>query len=221
MMPVDVAVLDVDGTLSTCRYDFDAMRAAVARAALRHGIDTSVLGIRGIIEQIHAVADMLGTHGPEFQRDADATVAAMETEEAREATLVPGVTGALAELRRDGIAVALITRNCRPATELVLRGFQEYDILMTRDDVPHAKPDPDHVLRPLAALGRGPETGVLVGDHDFDIQAGRAAGMRLCVGVRTGAGTEESLRQAGADAVLDSIAELPEWLRDVGRCGVR
>jgi phosphoglycolate phosphatase-like HAD superfamily hydrolase len=37
--------------------------------------------------------------------------------------------------------------------------------------------------------------------------------MRFCVGVLTGTGTGESLRQAGADDVLDSIADLPEWLR--------
>jgi phosphoglycolate phosphatase len=221
MMPVDVAVLDVDGTVSICSYDFDAMRAAVGRAALRHGIDTSALGIRGIIEQIDAVARMLGGKGPGFRRETDAVVAAMEIEAAQDATLVPGVNEALSQLRRDGMAVALITRNCRAATEIVLRGFREYDVLLTRDDVPRAKPDPDHVLRSLAALQRGPETGVLVGDHDFDIQAGRAAGMRFCLGVRTGTATEENLRQAGADAVLDTVAELPDWLRGVGGDGAR
>ena len=220
MMPVDVAVLDVDGTVSICCYDFDAMRAAVARAALRHGIDTSALGIRGIIEQIDAVAHMLGGKGPGFRRETDAAVAAMEIEAAQDATLVPGVNAALAQLRRDGMAVALISRNCRAAAEFVLRGFREYDVLLTRDDVPRVKPDPDHVLRSLAAIQRYPERGVLVGDHDFDIQAGRAAGMRFCLGVRTGTRTEENLRQAGADAVLDSVAELPRWLRDISEEGV-
>jgi phosphoglycolate phosphatase len=210
---IDVAVLDVDGTVVTCPYDFDAMRAAVARVAARHGIDTAALGVRGVIEQIEAAARILGEDGSQFRHDVQSAVVAIEMEGARQSVLLPGAAEALAELRRGGLAVALITRNCRPASELALSGFCGYDVLLTRDDVPRAKPDPDHVLRSVAALDRAPNTGVLAGDHDFDIQAGRAAGMRFCVGVRTGTGTEEGLRRAGADGVLDSIADLPDWLR--------
>jgi phosphoglycolate phosphatase len=213
-MPVDVAVLDVDGTVATCPYDFDAMRAAVASIGARHAVDTRALGVRGIIEQIERASSALGDGGAQFREEAEAAVTAIETEAARGSVLVPGAVQALAQLRRRGVAVALITRNCRAATDLVLSEFGEYDVLLTRDDVPRSKPDPDHVLRALAALDRTPGGGVLAGDHAYDIQAGRAAGMRYCVGVRTGTGSDESLLEAGADSVLESVADLPSWLLD-------
>ncbi|MFB3883442.1 MAG: HAD family hydrolase [Armatimonadota bacterium] len=215
-MPIDAAVLDVDGTVATCPYDFDAMRAAVAEIAARWRADVDKLGVRGVIEQIDAVAQQLGEGGGAFRGEAEEAVSAIEVAAARNARLLPGAAEALAELRAQGVAVALITRNCRAASDLVLRGFDDYAVLLTRDDVPLAKPDPDHVLRALAAVGRGPENAVVVGDHGYDMQAGRAAGARLCVGVRSGNSPDSALLQAGADAVIESIAELPRWLRDRG-----
>ncbi len=215
-MPITAAVLDVDGTVATCPYDFDAMRAAVAGVAARWGVDVAALGVRGVIEQIDRVAQILGEQGPSFRQEAETAVAAIEVAAARGARILPGAAEALTELRASGVAVALITRNCRPASDIVLRGLQDYAILLTRDDVPNAKPHPDHVIRALAAVGRSPEQTVVVGDHGFDMQAGRAAGVRLCIGVRSGNSPDDSLTAAGADAVIDSIADLPQWLRDHG-----
>jgi phosphoglycolate phosphatase len=215
-MPIDAAVLDVDGTVATCPYDFVAMRAAVATIAARWRVNVGELSVRGIIEQMDRVAELLGEKGPAFRQEAQAAVAAIEVVAARNASILAGAAEALAELGRSGVAVALITRNCRAASDIVLRGFEDYAVLLTRDDVPLAKPDPDHVLRALAAIGRGPERTVVVGDHGFDMQAGRAAGVRLCVGVRSGNNTDESLIGAGANAVIDSIADLPRWLRERG-----
>jgi phosphoglycolate phosphatase len=215
-MPIDAAVLDVDGTVATCPYDFDAMRAAIAEIAGRWHVNAEELGAPGVIEQIDRIAAQLGEKGAAFRQQAEEAVSAIEVAAARDARILPGAAEALAQLRRHGIGVALITRNCRAASGIVLRGFEDCAILLTRDDVPLAKPDPDHVLRALAALGRGAERAVVVGDHGYDMQAGKAAGVRLCIGVRTGNSPDESLVGAGADAVIDSVADLPGWLRERG-----
>ena len=215
-MPIEAAVLDVDGTVATCPYDFDAKRAAIAQIAARWRADASAPDVPGVIEQIDHIAEALGTDGPAFRHEAEAAVAAIEVTAARNASILPGAAEALAELRGHGVAVALITRNCRAASDIVLRGFEDYAILLTRDDVPSAKPDPDHVLRALAAVRGSPGRAAVVGDHGYDMQAGRAARVRLCIGVRTGASADESLTDAGADAVIDSVAELPRWLRERG-----
>jgi len=220
-MPVNAAVLDVDGTVATCPYDFEAMRAAIAEIAARWRLEARQLGLRGVIEQINHISHALGSDGPAFRREAEAAVTAIEVAAARNAAILPGAAQALAELRASGVAVALITRNCRPASDTVLRGFEDYAILLTRDDVPSAKPDPDHVLRALAAVRGRPETAAVVGDHAYDMEAGRAAGVRLCIGVRTGASSDQSLIEAGAEAVIDSIAELPRWLRERGELPAR
>jgi len=210
--PIEAVILDVDGTVATCPYDFEAMRAAVRRLAAARGVDTAQLGIRGIIEQIDAVANRLPDDAARFREEAEAAVIEMEVESARTAELLPGAAEALSRLRREGLAIALITRNCRAASELVLGGFDDYDVLLTRDDVPHLKPHPDHIRRALAAVGRSPDCAAVVGDHIFDMQAGVAAGVRLCVGVRTGSSSEADLLKAGAGDVIDSLADLPQWL---------
>ncbi len=216
-MPITAAVLDVDGTVAACPYDFDAMRAAVARVAARWQIDARALGIRGIIEQIRHIETQLGGEGPAFSRDAEAAVRAIEVAAARGASLLPGAAQALADLQQSDLAIALITRNCRAAADIVLQGCDGcYSVLLTRDDVPFPKPDPDHVLRSIAALGRTPGRTVVVGDHDYDMQAGRAAGVRLCIAVRTGHRPDEDLAAAGADHIIDTLADLPGWLRAQG-----
>jgi phosphoglycolate phosphatase len=211
-MPIDALILDVDGTVATCPYDFDAMRATVAKLAAAFGVDAASLGIRGVIEQIDAIAHRLGPQGPAFRSQAERAVTDIEVAAASKARLLPGAADALASLRRAGLAVALITRNSRAAADIVLRTSPEHDLLLTRDDVPRAKPDPDHIHRALHALGRSPGRTAVVGDHLFDIHAGRAAGVRLCIGVRTGSSTDDALLEAGADLILDSVADLPSWL---------
>jgi phosphoglycolate phosphatase len=172
--------------------------------------------MRGIIEQISHIAARLGEEGPAFREAAEAAVKEIELAAAEGATILPGAAEALAELRRAGVAVALITRNCRGAAEMVLRELDSYEVLLTRDDVPDPKPDPDHVLRSLAAMGRSADRAVVVGDHTYDMQAGRAAGVRHCVAVRTGYTSDDSLREAGADDIINSLRELPAWLRARG-----
>lgn len=216
-MTISAVVLDVDGTVATCPYDFGAMRAAIAVIAARFHVATSTLGVRGILEQIARVTQLLGPEGEAFRHEAEAAVRAIEVAAARGASLLPGAAAALQSLQADGLAVALITRNCREAARIVLDGFPCYDALLTREDVPKAKPDPDHVLRALTAVARRAEEAAVAGDHAFDMQAGRDAGAGVCIGVRTGNSSDESLLSAGAMVVLDSIAELPAWLRSFRR----
>jgi phosphoglycolate phosphatase len=200
--------------VATCPIDFGAMRAAVNRIAVRWGLDLTRLPVRGVVEQIEQAAATLTEGGERFREEAHRAVVEIELEAAPAARLLPGAAEALAALRQEGLAVALITRNCRAAAEAVLRDLTDYDVLLARDDVPHLKPDPDHVHRSLAAVHCTAQSAAMVGDHDFDMQAGRAAGVQVCIGVRTGSSSDSSLLAAGADLVLDSLADLPEWLRE-------
>lgn len=54
---------------------------------------------------------------------------------------------------------------------------------------------------------------VYVGDHAADMAAAVAAGA-VPVGVATGGTTRTELEEAGADVVLDSLLEFPDWLHE-------
>jgi HAD superfamily hydrolase (TIGR01458 family) len=76
------------------------------------------------------------------------------------------------------------------------------------------KPSPEFFTAPLDALGRGPDTAVVVGDDlAADISGGHAVGAATVL-VRSG---KEDRPQPGAnaepDAVVDSVTDLPGLLR--------
>jgi HAD superfamily hydrolase (TIGR01458 family) len=76
------------------------------------------------------------------------------------------------------------------------------------------KPSPEFFTAPLDALGRGPDTALVVGDDPAaDIGGGHAVGAATVL-VRTGKG-DRPQPGAGAepDAVVDSVADLPGLLR--------
>jgi phosphoglycolate phosphatase len=61
-------------------------------------------------------------------------------------------------------------------------------------------------------MGVPPENCLMIGDTTVDIRAGRAAGAQT-IGVLSGFGYERELIKAGADDIIDSIADLPHFLR--------
>jgi HAD superfamily hydrolase (TIGR01458 family) len=75
------------------------------------------------------------------------------------------------------------------------------------------KPSPEFFTAPLGALGRGPETALVVGDDlEADVGGGRAVGAATVL-VRSGKGDRPPSAGAGPDAVVDSVADLPGLLR--------
>ena len=66
------------------------------------------------------------------------------------------------------------------------------------------------LLAYAAAAGLAPGRIAMVGDSTHDLAAARAAGM-AAVGVLTGPAGRDDLAPH-ADAVLRSVAELPNWL---------
>jgi phosphoglycolate phosphatase-like HAD superfamily hydrolase len=56
------------------------------------------------------------------------------------------------------------------------------------------------------------KTVAKAGDTSRDIEEGLNGGCGLAIGVLTGAGTEEGLREAGADLVLKNITEFGKMM---------
>jgi HAD superfamily hydrolase (TIGR01509 family) len=77
----------------------------------------------------------------------------------------------------------------------------------TSADVERTKPDPDLVAAGLEKAGGGP--GVMVGDSTWDCEAARRCGVQT-VGLLTGGFSAAELRDAGAEVVFESIADLIE-----------
>lgn len=75
----------------------------------------------------------------------------------------------------------------------------------TAADVEQTKPQPDLVVAALEKLGT--DDAVMVGDTPWDVEAAKQAGIPT-IAVLTGGFSEQELRDAGAEAVFESIVEL-------------
>ncbi|TDQ56290.1 D-alpha,beta-D-heptose 1,7-bisphosphate phosphatase [Mesocricetibacter intestinalis] len=74
------------------------------------------------------------------------------------------------------------------------------------------KPAPGMLLQAIKELKIDPQMSVMIGDKPEDIQAGERAGIGIKVLVRSGKPLSAENEKL-ADHVLDSIAQLPEWLK--------
>jgi phosphonatase-like hydrolase len=129
---------------------------------------------------------------------------------------VPGAEDLIRRLRATGVKVALTTGFSRRTRDVVLDalGWRDLaDVTLTPAEAGRGRPFPDLPLTALLRTGASSVEGmVVVGDTASDIASGIAAGAGLVVGVLTGAHDEQTLLDAGADAVLPSVADLPELL---------
>jgi beta-phosphoglucomutase len=126
-------------------------------------------------------------------------------------TLLPGAGDLLAALHRDGFRQAIGSSAPHANLELILEltGIERYiETVVGSEDTTLGKPDPQVFLVAAERLGVEPARCVVFEDAVAGVQAARAGGMR-CVAVRFVAHhSEEALRQAGADRVIHTLAEV-------------
>lgn len=125
-----------------------------------------------------------------------------------------GVPEALARLRAAGVAVVLTTGFDRQVTDPLLKIVQlDVDGVVCAEEVGAGRPSPAMIRRGMALTGvSDPAAVVTAGDTVLDVEAGRAAGAGLVVGVLSGAGTRAELEAAGPTHVLGGVADLPALL---------
>ena len=136
--------------------------------------------------------------------------------------LLPGVGEAVAQLRADGVQVALQTGYVREVAEGLLDAVgwkvgRDVDALVTAEDVRASRPAPYLIFRTMEATGVVDVREVLVaGDTVNDVTAGTRAGARFVVGVLTGAHTVAELGAARHTHLLAGVADVPALLADEG-----
>ena len=124
----------------------------------------------------------------------------------------PQVKETLEVLRNQGTILAIASsRTSESLRDLLGRMGMEslFSCIVGAQDIVHAKPDAEPVLKILDILGFMAEETLVVGDMAVDILMGLHARAKTC-GVTWGNGTREELREAGADFIIDRMEDLIE-----------
>jgi HAD superfamily hydrolase (TIGR01509 family) len=213
-------VFDLDGTLVDSVYQHVlAWREAMSEVGLelavwtihrRIGMSGGLMANAILRETGHAVTPEETGYLQQLHAEAYARLA-------NQIRPLPGARELLAYLSSAGVPWAVATsgrmESARPTLEML---DVPSDVpIVTRDQVEHAKPDPDLFLTAAERLGVPISDSVVVGDSVWDLLAARRA-RALGVGLLSGGYGQEELERAGAYRVYQDPADLLGHLDEVG-----
>jgi pyrophosphatase PpaX len=124
--------------------------------------------------------------------------------------LFPGTMEMLKQLKLYGIKAGVVTSKGRPGTVRTVEftGIGQYlDAVVTAHDVERHKPLPDPVFKALGMMGVGASEAIFIGDSHFDLEAGKAAGVRV-LGVSWGLCSAGELMRYSPLGVIESWDDL-------------
>ncbi|MGE7603998.1 pyrophosphatase PpaX [Peribacillus sp. NPDC097675] len=125
-------------------------------------------------------------------------------------TQFDGVFETVQTLKRSGYKLAVVTTKKRDIVEKGLRLCkldQFFDVVVTLDEVKHAKPDPEPLLKALKQLHSVPEEAIMIGDSHHDILGGKNTGTKTA-GVAWSIKGREFLEGFHPDYMLDNMSDL-------------
>lgn len=207
---------DLDGTLADTApdlsYALNRMRLArgLAQLPLETTRPVTSLGARGMLEVGLDVKP--GHSGYDALRDEFLALYAENL--CRETRLFPDMAELLAELERRAVLWGVVTNKAERFTHPLLESLgvrSRAACIIGGDTTGKIKPDPAPLLAASERIGIAPEDCLYLGDDRRDIQAGRAAGMKV-VAARFGYLNGNDPETWGADAIIDRPLDLLEHL---------
>ena len=209
--PARTVLFDMDGTLGPT---LDCLIGGQQRAA------ASVLGrpvsreevCRGFgLSEPGAMQILLGGRAEEGFRRYDAEIERVHAVECP--APFPGIPRLLSALRDRGLPLGLISGRCRETLDITLRQF---GLAACFSYI--GAGDPTHEVKDLRAkeallqFGLTPADAVYVGDMTSDVRFAKRLGMRAVAVSYASYSGREALREAGPDALCDSVDELEHTL---------
>ncbi|HEU5141640.1 MAG TPA: HAD family hydrolase [Solirubrobacterales bacterium] len=205
-------ILDVDGTLVDTNYHHAiAWQRAFRAHGHAHGHSVPAWKIHRHVGMggDQFVPALLGEevdadHGEELRVGHGRAYMAMIDE----VEPLPGARELLTELAGEDLSVVLASSAKQEEVDHYLDLLGARDLVSgwtTAADVEQTKPEPDLIKAAMEKGGEGP--WLMVGDSVWDVRAAANASVPT-LGVLSGGFSEEELRDAGAAAVVESVAAL-------------
>lgn len=210
---MDNFIFDLDGTLLNTLNDL----AASTNYALRstgmpeHSVEDVRRFVGNGVKKLMERAIPDGLENPKFD-ETYATFRRHYLEQSLDTTKpYEGIPEVLAELKRKGKKLAIVSNKFYAATQELAKHFFPETIQVAigeRENI-HKKPAPDTVLEAMRQLGVGKEGSIYIGDSDVDIDTAKNVGIP-CISVLWGFRDKDFLISHGATHLIKTPKELLE-----------
>ena len=124
----------------------------------------------------------------------------------------PGVIEGINYLKEHDIKLGCVTNKSGAFVSPILEKIgllDDMDVIVAGDTLAKKKPDPLPLLHAASVLEAQPNQSLMIGDSVSDVKAARAADFQI-VCVSYGYNHDKDIRETNPDAVVDSLAELPQ-----------
>ena len=210
---MDNFIFDLDGTLLNTINDLAASTNYALRSAgmPEHSVDDVRRFVGNGVKKLMERPIPDGLNNPDFD-ETYATFRKHYLEHSLDTTKpYDGIPEVLAELKRRGKKLAIVSNKFYAATQELARHFfpDTIEVAIGERENIRKKPAPDTVLEAMRQLGVGKEGTVYIGDSDVDIDTAHNVGVP-CISVLWGFRDREFLLAHGATTLI----ERPEQLLD-------
>jgi phosphoglycolate phosphatase len=212
-------VFDLDGTLVDSTIDYERMAGLIRVVLSEAGVPEDRLTDRRKIYQIIRGGDkILAEMGVESAKrstinsEMERIMNQVELEGAHLAKPMRNSVETLRALKERDLGIGIATRGCREyaVESMRLTGMHGYvDKCLARDEVPHPKPDPRHLLDVVSLLKVKPTEIFYVGDTSTDLETANAAKV-MFIGYKRDEEWGKRLTDAGCTRMVDDLYDLVE-----------
>ena len=213
-------MIDVDGTLvdsvPDLAYCVDELMIAMGRdkwgeAKVRHWVGN---GVPKLVER-SLTGELEGTVNKDDFDEAYPIFLDLYAENTSgRSSLYDGVREGLDYLKSQDYTLGCVTNKAKQFTHPLLKDlgiFDEFEIVISGDTLEKKKPDPMPLLHAAKHFNIEPKESMMLGDSISDVKASRAAGFEI-ICMSYGYNHGDDIRDANPDLVIDSMAELKDYL---------
>ena len=107
-----------------------------------------------------------------------------ESKHSEMAEIFPGLREAVSIIKEHNIPLGIFTGKGRDSAEITLKSiglYDQFDMILSGDDVDEHKPSPDGINRFIKQYNLKPERVLMVGDAIHDVMASESAGVKCAL----------------------------------------